>query len=334
MDEQKTLGKPVVERQGVKKQGARRARKKTLALTKFDKALAGEVAAGLSDALLIQRKWRVDEKQFFNRVQQLEQAGLFTLENGRLAFSVKGFDKFFSVVRKASAAQADAVNGTAAEPEQNSIGEQAKQRQTEQGERQPVYPVHPAHPMPLFQPPSLQSPLPTVETVEKPVAAVEQPQPTAFVEEAAKPAPEAGGTKIGESDLATARLDLNELFEKGRGRPRQPKTLGRHALSLPMVPSLGVAGEKPPSSSAELKAVLEEVKPGEACELCKARFKVGGRNAAPKFGHCFCGAAYHKDCYETVSDDGGACLRCGRKLVLRFDKNAQEAFKEIKDAFE
>ena len=73
----------------------------------------------------------------------------------------------------------------------------------------------------------------------------------------------------------------------------------------------------------------------EACELCKAKFKLNVKNTEhAKFGHCFCGAAYHKDCYESLSSNGGECIRCGSKLKLVFDKKAEEAVKGIKDAFE
>ncbi|MFH0922449.1 MAG: hypothetical protein V1811_00145 [Candidatus Micrarchaeota archaeon] len=97
-----------------------------------------------------------------------------------------------------------------------------------------------------------------------------------------------------------------------------------------------------PKSSQELKDLLaiEEGKAlvlegKEACELCKAKFKLNVKNAVEaKFGHCFCGAAYHKDCYESLSDTGSFCVRCGRKVKLAFDKRAEDAVKGIKDVFE
>lgn len=81
------------------------------------------------------------------------------------------------------------------------------------------------------------------------------------------------------------------------------------------------------------KALLLEG--AEACEICKAKFKLNVKNTGDsKYGHCFCGAAYHKDCYESMIENGGHCVRCGRKLKLMFDKKTEDAVKGIKDVFE
>ena len=66
------------------------------------------------------------------------------------------------------------------------------------------------------------------------------------------------------------------------------------------------------------------------CELCCAPFKIGGTAGHPKYGHCFCGAAYHKDCFETLAQDdgrgsegGGKCVRCGKKLKIAMDARSE-----------
>jgi hypothetical protein len=70
--------------------------------------------------------------------------------------------------------------------------------------------------------------------------------------------------------------------------------------------------------------------------LCKTGFSASVRpsESHPKYGHCFCGAAYHKDCYDAILEGEKRCLDCGRKLVLAVDLKSQEAIGALKDAFE
>lgn len=94
------------------------------------------------------------------------------------------------------------------------------------------------------------------------------------------------------------------------------------------------SGAQTPLPSASHKPFSRK-KESEACELCKAGFSLSvNKKSNPKYGHCFCGAAYHKDCYETLSSDNGTCARCGRKLELILDKRSEEAVKGIKDVFD
>ncbi|MFH1056298.1 MAG: hypothetical protein V1717_00660 [Candidatus Micrarchaeota archaeon] len=122
--------------------------------------------------------------------------------------------------------------------------------------------------------------------------------------------------------------DLAELLRKG-------------AAQNPQKSSLFVERQQQKTSQAPAKeeradtgkALILEGK--EACELCKAKFKLNVKNTdQAKYGHCFCGAGFHKDCYESLLQNGGACVRCGRKLKLMFDRKAEEAVRGIKDAFE
>lgn len=72
----------------------------------------------------------------------------------------------------------------------------------------------------------------------------------------------------------------------------------------------------------------------EKCELCKGVFSLSVKGGNPKFGHCFCGAAYHKDCYEAIMNGDKHCARCGRKLELYLNKESEEAVKSIRDVFD
>ncbi len=48
-------------------------------------------------------------------------------------------------------------------------------------------------------------------------------------------------------------------------------------------------------------------------------------------GKTFCGAAYHKDCFEAVLEGDKKCVNCGRKLALTLDTKGEEAVSGIKD---
>ncbi|MBU1197634.1 hypothetical protein KJ765_03920 [Candidatus Micrarchaeota archaeon] len=71
----------------------------------------------------------------------------------------------------------------------------------------------------------------------------------------------------------------------------------------------------------------------ESCELCKGTFvtSVNSAKNRPKYGHCFCGAAYHKDCFEAIVQGDKHCINCGRKLALALDMKAEEAVKDLED---
>lgn len=123
--------------------------------------------------------------------------------------------------------------------------------------------------------------------------------------------------------------DLAELLRKG-----SPKN------DFPSKGSFFTQRQEKKETAQEPKTPLDTGKAlllegAEACEICKAKFKLNVKNTGDsKYGHCFCGAAYHKDCYESMLENGGHCVRCGRKLKLMFDKKTEDAVKGIKDVFE
>ncbi|MEK6954844.1 MAG: hypothetical protein AABX01_07570 [Candidatus Micrarchaeota archaeon] len=74
----------------------------------------------------------------------------------------------------------------------------------------------------------------------------------------------------------------------------------------------------------------------EKCELCKTGFMISVKQEEhnPKYGHCFCGAPYHKDCFEAIISGDTKCVRCGRRLGgggAMGDFKVEEAFKQITD---
>jgi len=99
-------------------------------------------------------------------------------------------------------------------------------------------------------------------------------------------------------------------------------------------PALQKTGDRLPSAAQKLN--LQWQKEHETCELCKADFKISLKPEEnnPVYGHCFCGAAYHKDCYETLAQNKSPCARCGRQIEIKTDPQTREALKQIKNLFD
>ncbi|MDP2717315.1 MAG: hypothetical protein Q8P02_01080 [Candidatus Micrarchaeota archaeon] len=117
---------------------------------------------------------------------------------------------------------------------------------------------------------------------------------------------------------ARTAVDLAELLRQGA-----PATPHRPVFTPPSVSSRSHAPA--PLASGEK----------QACELCRAPFKLSVKNLeGAKFAHCFCGAAYHQDCYHALVDGATGCVRCGRKLAPILDKHSEEALKSVKGAFD
>jgi hypothetical protein len=147
-------------------------------------------------------------------------------------------------------------------------------------------------------------------------------------------------------EKASAEPDLNELLSRGKPNPNYKKTfmtisaVGRKWLEeqgqqKPVKETLIL---EVPHKNGEKRPV--EAKPSsgseEHCELCRASFKLSvGKDSNPKYGNCFCGAPYHKDCYDSLLGSTGAqCVRCGKRLSLILDKVSEEAVKELEKLFD
>jgi len=110
-------------------------------------------------------------------------------------------------------------------------------------------------------------------------------------------------------------IDLAEILKQASERMREQKGVQQKSI------------EKEPWPP-------KRVQPKESCELCKGEFFLSVKGGHPKYGHCFCGAAYHKDCYEAVVGGGKHWVRCGRKAELYLDKESEEAVHSIRDVFD
>lgn len=120
--------------------------------------------------------------------------------------------------------------------------------------------------------------------------------------------------------------------DKNENPPEVEKKVPEAGPSL--LDLISVKAEKKEDSVDSGKALLIEEK--ERCELCRGEFKVSSNplENRVKYGHCFCGAAYHEECFNAQLDNTGKCVRCGAKLRLNLDKNTEESLKGVKNLFE
>jgi len=242
----------------------RKARKKKLEITLFDRSVAKEVMNGVCSLGALKERFKaVDENEFEGRIAELASEGYFARTNDTIKFGIKGFNAFTPKPKK----------------------ERAKAAQPKTKEDAPA------------------------------------PTATAAI------TPESPAQKSDE------RLDLDEAFKKGA--PLHDASGGMHPTSGD---SFFVKRRKQREGVVAAEAApIQPLKNGEegACELCKAPFRIStGSENNPRYGHCFCGAAYHQDCYETLAATGANCVRCGKKIKLTVDRRTEEAMKGVKDAFD
>ncbi len=314
----------------------RKPRKKKFVASKFDKTIAKLVVRGERSAQNIRDSLRVDADEFERELKRLCDEGLMVrgkFDDDYLSFTVKGFDLFASFFKKTLEKESEAAEAASAA---NNVVWDARQTllKTEEEAREKE------------------------RTAEKEKEKEKDALHKALAEDRALLSASLSEKK---SDL-----DLEDAFKKGAPncagpqRQQQPKNACPPAQQK-QKPKTGSAKESKESrkeleiemqvdasakTPAELKKAFEaeiakaekgaalRVGENEVCELCRAPFKIGGTTSHPKFGHCFCGAAYHKDCFETLADESeGKCVRCGKKLKLAMDARSEEAVKELKNVF-
>ena len=134
------------------------------------------------------------------------------------------------------------------------------------------------------------------------------------------------------------KIDLGEMIARGAPTQAQNQNQVRREFSQNSSPNSSKPQQtQTPQSAPEQTSIAktkQESKGGEKCELCRAEFTLHVSGGNPKYGHCFCGAAYHRDCYDSVLLDAKTCARCGRQLELILDRKSIESLKSIKNAFE
>lgn len=123
------------------------------------------------------------------------------------------------------------------------------------------------------------------------------------------------------------KMDLQEIMQRyGPTAEQKQRFIERKVEETVQVKKLPVAARSVQLSTGNSS---------EVCDLCKSPFKLAISDPQlAKYGHCFCGAAYHKECYDTLLADSAQCIRCGKKLFLIIDKQSREVINKIKDVFE
>lgn len=143
----------------------------------------------------------------------------------------------------------------------------------------------------------------------------------------------------GHRPVQQADVDIFEMLRKG-----SPKNGNGVAAKIQTAIEAAPTGQPIPfekqvetlGGREAVKEMIEKTTQAGACELCQAPFhlSVNPSENNPKYGYCFCGASYHRDCYEHLVGSRNSCVRCGKKLQIRMDKASENAVKAIKKMFD
>lgn len=273
--------------------------KKKFKLATFDKEVLKLVYDGVTKDAALQERTRVDENQFRERIEELIDENLLVRSADlQLRLGIEGYNTFIEKIKPKDKPQ---------------LNTELKQKIEISDEK--AKPIHITHAKPA-------------ETI--------------------LPAGQEKITELVDIEGKVGRMDLEEIIKK-YGPTNDQKNRYMQKLA-PVTPQTTQITKLPAKQIQELPAQaaqktqpvqlitqtnMESTNSSDLCELCKAPFilKVGDETQS-KYGHCFCGAAYHKDCYDTILDDSRLCIRCGKKLMLLLNKNSRETLNELRDAFE
>ncbi len=159
-----------------------------------------------------------------------------------------------------------------------------------------------------------------------------QPKSEAYAPEAGEN-PKPSETPFNERRFPAEFSDLSDLVKKYGPNSAQKNS------ALPKQVPQAQPFENPATLepvSTKLRSPSTGTTEEDSCELCKAAFKISANPSEhnPKHGHCFCGAAYHKDCFEALIEGDAKCVRCGRRLRAALDLKSEDAIRKIKSAFD
>lgn len=138
----------------------------------------------------------------------------------------------------------------------------------------------------------------------------------------------------------TGKVDLGEMLRAGAPTAKIEAPPYVKPVVQTSIPGINSQKKKESQSVPPIPVALHEEKEKhvraeekDLCELCKGNFKVGGKDSNPKYAHCVCGVAYHRDCYESLIENNGKCIACGKKLPVLLEKGGEDAMKGLKNAF-
>ena len=267
---------------------------KKFRISRFDLDLLELVSSGKTSSQELLNVLLVAPSEFENRVKQLVRRDFLVREKTDSNVLRLGIDGYNFLREK-----------------------ETKKKQAEEAKQAPVSPA------PASQPVSLVS-----QELDQ-LAKEEKMLPSEIVESRANLPP------VPKAEPKEERVDLDELFKKGRPKERGGPKTPEPRKSEPSFTAQPV--QQPPASPIEAVVTsLEKETQSGSCELCRAGFKLSLNPSEnnPKYAHCFCGAAYHKDCYESIREADGKCVACGRKMKFSLDRHAEDAVKKIRNLFD
>lgn len=297
-------------------------RKKKFALTVFDKDALKLVKRGVASAAGVSEKLGVGEPAVQSRFEEMAKAGLLAQlgETKQFHLTVKGYNDYSPDSMETTLEEKARKKAESLRKKSEALGkkeEKMRATQSPGAQKLPELAGEEKHP----------------ETQNKTlVLEGETPQTNFENREQAKNEiivlPENQLQKAEEKFSEGERIDLSELL--ARGAPKPGETLSKPAHKSrrndKTVAEITIPTKQHPGTPSQNSD-------GEKCVLCRTGFVLSVGGGTPKYGHCFCGAAYHKDCYEGVLETSFECIQCGKKLEIIPNKASLDEVKKIKDVF-
>ncbi len=289
------VGKPLAVASSEQKPKRKRGRPPSFKPTQFDFDLMHLLREGVNSADLILEQLGIAKSELFLRVDLLKNENLVKEENGEIKLTVNGYN-FYSLkgVKKVSLKKAI-------------TGEVKLQKHK------------------------------FVKPKETPSDAAGQKHVNDWLT----------GTEVVDLGGKLGKMDLQEIVARyGPSAEQKERFLQRKAMEAVQPKQAQELQPQPKMKSSAQQAQPQQLQPSrqqippamnsdESCDLCKSNFAMSISNPSlSKYGHCFCGAAYHKECYDSLLTDSSYCIRCGKKLLLIINKQSRETIKGLRDVFE
>jgi hypothetical protein len=302
------------------------SKEKAVKLTRFDKAFLECVGNGNSDCVAIAEQFNVAEQEVLERAEQLQKKKLifFDSEKKEAKLSLKGFNSI-NPSKKTLEEKKPQTPEPPIQVSQSTV-QQIPEIPLKSSESQELPPV---------------SSEVLVEKVPetKPVKRKRQPRKS---KEGAKAEP--GQLTIRESAPQAGDFDAIEILQMESKKAEAMRAVEKQSKTKPS-PVYSIL-EKQATNQQQQKTAQQQPSPstnapqtqqgnGEKCALCRAEFSYSpSEQDKLKHGHCFCGAPYHKDCYESILNSDGLCINCGKRLSITLDRQSEEAVRGIKSVFD
>lgn len=293
----------------VAKAARKKVSKKKFSLTVFDKDALKLIRRKFASAQGISSKLGVGEPAVAQRLQEIVKAGLLEGNENGFHLTVKGYNEYAP----------DSLE-TSFEENLRKKEESARNKQLKLAAKNAEKAAQAMQPAQT----QLQLPLQNELAVRKSGEIIVLPENGASALQPER-------NRVEQRESQTEKVDLSELLARGAPKPGgqvMPASSQKPRRSEKTVAEITVT----PKASAPSPGAGKQAE-GDKCVLCRTGFVLSVSGGNPKYGHCFCGAAYHQDCYQGVLEASGECIQCGKKLDTNFDKASLDEVRKIKDVF-